>query len=146
MAGTAEDIQAQMRQMRCELGEGMDDLVENARVMADWRYYVHRYPWACVGAAAVAGFLLVPTRTQVIRPDPAALAEELARRHLVMPADGEAPTAKHGVIAALAAMAGNALLQGGIALVRSRLTEYLNSQLMATDGEQVASNGGVPER
>jgi hypothetical protein len=142
----AEDIQSQMRQVRCELGEEVDDLVENARVMADWRYYVHRYPWACLGAAAVTGFLLVPTRTQVIRPDPAAIADELARRKIVVPAGNDQPKAKHGVIAALAALAGNAILQGGMSLVKSRLTEFVNKQLAASDGERVSSNGGVPER
>jgi hypothetical protein len=60
-ASDAEDIQRQMRSVRSHLSADVNELVENARDMADWRYYVRRYPWASVAAAAAVGFLLVPT-------------------------------------------------------------------------------------
>jgi hypothetical protein len=74
-ADTAEDIQSQMRQVRRELGEDAQEIVDNARILADWKHYVRTYPWICVGVALAAGYFLVPSRSRVIRPDAKTLAE-----------------------------------------------------------------------
>src|SRR4030095_12802878 len=78
----AEEIQRQMRDVRSELREDMQEIVENARVMADWQYYVRSYPWLCLGAAAALGFVLVPPRVQMVKPDSRLLAD-LVRQHQV---------------------------------------------------------------
>lgn len=55
-------IRQRMEEVRCDLDEDVQEIVESARDMGDWRSYVRSYPWACLGAAAVAGYLLVPRR------------------------------------------------------------------------------------
>ena len=82
----ADEIERQMRALRSELREDVHEIVENARVMADWQYYVRTYPWLCLGAAAALGFVLVPSRVHVVKPDAAALAE-LVRQHQVKMTD-----------------------------------------------------------
>ena len=42
--------------------------------MTDWTFYVRRFPWAAVGLAAAAGFLLVPRKKTTVTPT----AEQLA--------------------------------------------------------------------
>jgi hypothetical protein len=50
--------------------------------MTDWTFYVRRFPWAVAALAAAAGFLLIPKRKQVIKPDPEMLAE-MVKKHQV---------------------------------------------------------------
>jgi hypothetical protein len=55
-----EAIRQRMELVRCDLDEDVQEIVEGARDMGDWRYYVKTYPWICVGGALVAGYLMVP--------------------------------------------------------------------------------------
>ena len=55
-------IRQRMEEVRCDLDEDVQEIVEGARDMGDWRSYVRSYPWVCLGAAAVAGYLIVPRR------------------------------------------------------------------------------------
>jgi hypothetical protein len=135
-ANSGEEIQRQMRQVRRELGEDMQEIVENARTMTDWRHYVRSYPWVCLGAAALVGYLIVPTRTQVIKPDAATLAEWAKSQKLVVQPAGAAP-AKPGMVRQLAGMAAGALLQGGLAMAK----QYALQQLAGA----AQTNGAPPQ-
>jgi ElaB/YqjD/DUF883 family membrane-anchored ribosome-binding protein len=55
-------IRQRMEEVRCDLDEGVQEIVEGARDMGDWRSYVKTYPWICCGAALAAGYLIVPRR------------------------------------------------------------------------------------
>jgi len=65
-------ILQRLEEVRCELDEDVQEIVEGARVMGEWRYYVRTYPWICLGAAAALGYLIVPwalgMQTQVQAP------------------------------------------------------------------------------
>lgn len=52
---SADAIQGQMAKIRSDLHADVRGIVENARVITDWKYYVRRYPWASVAGAAAAG-------------------------------------------------------------------------------------------
>jgi len=65
----AEQLRQEMRCIRRGLGENVEELVVQAERLMDWRYYVHRYPWASIGAAAFLGFFLVPGRSVVLPAD-----------------------------------------------------------------------------
>jgi hypothetical protein len=78
----AESIRRQMRMLREELNEDVGEIVENARTMADWHYYVRRYPWFCMGACVLAGYFLVPNRYHIIRPDADTLAKMAVREQV----------------------------------------------------------------
>jgi len=57
-----DDIRRQMAQIRRELHEDIQGVVAGAEAVTDWRRYVRLYPWPCVAAAFVLGYLVVPRR------------------------------------------------------------------------------------
>jgi hypothetical protein len=75
-----------MEEVRCELDEDVQEFVEDARGMGQWRYYVRTYPWVCVGAALAAGYLIVPRRPVGIQPgspaSPGMAKQSLATSHV----------------------------------------------------------------
>lgn len=115
---SADEIQRQMRQVRRELGEDVDGIVENARILTDWKHYVRAYPWVCLGVAAAAGFIIVPSRTHIVRPDAKELAAWAKSQKLVIePASQAKP--RTSLLGTLGGMAANALLQGGLVVLRN---------------------------
>ncbi len=57
-----QEIRQRMEMVRSDLEDDVHEIVEDARVMSEWRYYVRTYPWACLGAALAVGYLVVPRR------------------------------------------------------------------------------------
>lgn len=117
----ADQIQQEMRQVRAELRQDVQELVANARVMADWQHYVRSYPWVFVGVAAGLGFLLVPSRSQVIRADAKSLMDLAKHDKLVVKVQSQQPQQRHGLVGSLARMAASSLLQGGMAFVSQQV-------------------------
>lgn len=130
----AEEIQQEMRQVRRELTEDMQEIVDNARVMTDWRYYIRTYPWAAVGAAAVIGYWLVPSKSRYVGPDAAAIGDIMKAQIQSVQSSVEKNKTK-GITATIVGLAGSALLQGGIALGRQQLSKFMNSQMSSTEAE-----------
>jgi len=58
----ATAILHRMDEVRCNLGDNMQEIVKEARELGEWRSYVKSYPWVCVGAAVAAGYLIAPRR------------------------------------------------------------------------------------
>jgi hypothetical protein len=123
----ADEIQRQMREVRVELRDEMQELVGNARELTDWPTYVRAYPWLCVGAAFAVGFLIVPSRSTVIRPDAEGLMELARRNKLIVKMDTPPPKKRGGLVADLVGMAAGALLQRGIGLVSEQLTRAMEA-------------------
>ncbi|MBI3866304.1 MAG: hypothetical protein HY290_30865 [Planctomycetia bacterium] len=63
-----EDIQREMESVRSSLRSDVRSLARQARNSTDWRHYVRHYPFACLCAVAVAGYLLVPRRNRGKQP------------------------------------------------------------------------------
>jgi len=120
----ADAIQRQMREVRAELRDDVKELAASARDMADWTNYVRAYPWLCVGAALAAGFLIVPQRSVVIKPDAEGLVE-LARRHKLVVKMEEKPKSKQraGLFGQLLGMAASMILQRGAAVVSEQMSQ-----------------------
>jgi hypothetical protein len=123
-AESASAIQQQMRQVRRELGEDVQEIVDNARTMTDWKHYVRTYPWACVGVALAAGYFVVPSRPHLIRPDAQTLAQWAKDQKIVVEPQSQARP-KSTLTGQLMGMAASALLQGGLAVLR----QYMSGQL-----------------
>jgi hypothetical protein len=119
-----DDLQQQMRQVRREMKADVQEIVENAQVLTDWRHYVRTYPWLCVGAAAGIGFFLVPSRRIVLQPDPAALAEVLREHPLTV----QAPTQKTSLLRMAAGMVMPMIVQGASAFLQGQLDQFLRAQ------------------
>ena len=116
-----------MREVRAELRENVQEIVVNAREMTDWTVYVRAYPWLCLGAAAAAGYFLIPQRSQIIKPDAEGLIELARRNKLVVKMDEAAPKKKQGFLSALIGMAASTVLQGGLAVATKQLSEALDA-------------------
>ena len=121
-----EEIQRCMREVRAELREDVQEFVVSAREMTDWTIYVRAYPWLCVGAAAAVGFLLIPGRSQIIKPDADGLMELARRNKLVVKLDGE-PRKKPGFVTGLLGLAASTLLQTGLAVGTKQLSQALDA-------------------
>lgn len=123
----AEAVRARMQQLRCEIDGDMDDMAASARTMVDWKHYVKTYPWVCLGAAVALGFLIVPKRSMVIRPDLATMTELARSGHLVVK---PAPAARHGLINALLATAANIAVRQATEWLGHRAERVLETRLV----------------
>jgi len=59
-------IRRRMAVIRRELRDDVQEVVAGAETVVDWRHYVKRYPWAALGLACAAGYLIVPKHRKVI--------------------------------------------------------------------------------
>jgi hypothetical protein len=68
-------LREQMARVRNHLADDVVEVVEQAKELTDWRSYVRRHPWMCVGAAAAIGFMMVPVRRRAAVASTRNLAE-----------------------------------------------------------------------
>jgi hypothetical protein len=61
-ASDAESLQRSMKAVSHDLEEDFHGISEGFRELGVWRSYVETYPWCCLGAAAMVGYLVVPKR------------------------------------------------------------------------------------
>jgi len=119
-----EQIHNEMARLRDALHDDVQEVARGTRRMADWRFYVRRYPWACVGAAFAVGFLLVPKRSEpeALSPDVDTLLQLAKDRRLVIRPRGDrhvsggmltrlAETAVRVVVSQAARQAGRHLIE-----------------------------------
>jgi hypothetical protein len=123
---SADILRLRMEQLRSELGQNMEETVENARTLMDWRYHVRMHPWIAVGAAAAAGFLLVPRGNKPCRPDADAMAE-LARKHHVTLQPERSALVKGGVAAALFSTIAGVVTRGAVNYLSQRVEKWLGT-------------------
>lgn len=137
----ADEIQNRMRSMRYELGDDVQGVVENVRLIADWRYYVRTYPWVCLSVAAAAGFLIVPSSQSVWsdRPSPADSDQGQPNSTPVRPSLGGRISSR------LMNAAAGMLLQGGLAVASSQLNQFLQGWQRKPDAPGNGELGGSHE-
>jgi hypothetical protein len=78
-------IRQRMEEVRCDLDEDVQGIVEGARDMRNWRSYVRTYPWVCVAAALAVGYWVAPRRHVARQPHAEALAELVKQSRLAAP-------------------------------------------------------------
>lgn len=127
---SATELQQQMHAIRTGLRPEVNEIVDSARTLMSWRYYVASYPWASLGAAAAVGFLIVPRRLHVTRPDPEALKRLAKDSRLVLETEPSVP-AKPTMIASAFALAGSLLVRAGVAYMGRQASRYFDSSLAA---------------
>jgi hypothetical protein len=64
VALTGDEIRDRMAMIRLQIDERSDEVVAQVNALSDWRSYVRRHPWVSVGAAAVVGYVLVPSKAK----------------------------------------------------------------------------------
>lgn len=87
MNDAANRIQDQMEAIRGQLNQSVDTALTSARRATEWRNYVRKYPWACLGVAAAIGYVVVPRRLEVRQPDVDTLLKLAERKKLVLQAN-----------------------------------------------------------
>jgi hypothetical protein len=120
---SAEQLRDEMRQVRLSVDEGVEKIAQNTRVLMDWRYYIRSAPWLSLGAAAVVGYFLIPSKTRYVRPDAGQIAEIVKHRHLVLTEPGEAKP-KTSVTQSLAGVAGTFLLRTAVGLATEHFRKH----------------------
>lgn len=63
---SVDDLRRRMAQIRQRLHQDMQGVVAGAEAASDWKHYVRIYPWAALGVAFAAGFLIVPRRRRSV--------------------------------------------------------------------------------
>jgi hypothetical protein len=142
ISSEADKLQQAMREVRAEIRHDVQELVASAREMADWTSYVRAYPWPFMGAALVLGYLVVPQRARIIRPDVDDLAELAGKDKLVVKVDETARKQGRSIFAGLLETAASSLLQGGVAVLTKQLSQALDSSSRPQPG---SSHQGAPQ-
>lgn len=119
---SADQLRDEMRKIRRELGRDVEELVEHAERLMDWRYYVRQHPWAVLGVAAFLGYFLVPRRNVTLPTDEHTLSR-LAEKIHVAPQKPE--TKRPGLIDGALSIGTNLLMRAVMAYVGQQVGKVL---------------------
>jgi hypothetical protein len=102
----ADEVRQRMAALRRELEIDVQTVGQRARAMADWRFYVERFPFAAAAVAAAAGYMIVPRRPQMIVPDADTLAEMAKKNQVWLKTGSPKPVERErGMLGGLFALA-----------------------------------------
>ena len=133
-----EAISRRMAELRRALTGDVHAVSRSARVMTDWTFYVRRYPWATAAMAAIAGYLIVPNKKNIISPNQEALAQMVKKRQLRLNVDHKAE--KPGVAKSLLALAATWAAKAGIGYVGELMrTAAVNKAHTSVRSEPIAT-------
>jgi hypothetical protein len=120
----ADEIRQEMQQVRAELRGNVQEIVSSAKEIVDWQNYVRNYPWLTVGAAAFVGYLLVPARSTIIRPDAEAM-RELAKSQQLLVKMEQSTKSRTSVVGALVGMLVTTAAQAALAVASHQVQKLL---------------------
>ena len=127
MNAEGEELQSKMSALRGSLGNDLEHTVAGLREMVDWRQLVRHHPWACLGAAALAGFAVVPSKSMIVVKADAGSISDLARgRGLHLVRSG----ASSGAVGTIARMVGQMAFRAATAYLTRRITASLAGGVM----------------
>jgi hypothetical protein len=117
-----------MARIRYDLHDDVRGIVENAKVITDWKYYVRRYPWACMAGVAALGYLAVPKRLEIVRPDPETLAE-LARTNRLVVNPQAQPKPRGGTVGSMFGFLANTFVRAAMGYMGQQAGKILRAQV-----------------
>ena len=118
---SAENICRRMAELRRELIHDVQDVTRSAKAMASPSFYIRKFPWATLAIAAGLGYMLIPKKKQIIKPDMEALAE-LVRKNQVHINASKATEESPGMVKTLAVMGLTWAARAGMNYVVQQLT------------------------
>jgi hypothetical protein len=118
---TPDDICKRMAFLRRELTHDVEDVTRSAKAMASPSFYIRKFPWATLAIAAGVGYMLIPKKKQVIKPDMEALAE-LIRKNQMNINPAKAAEESQGMVKTLAVMGLTWAAKAGMNYVIQQLT------------------------
>lgn len=123
---SAEQLRDEMRQLRSHMDADVESFVANTRGLLDWRSYYASAPWLFLGGAALAGYLLVPTKARHVTVSIDDLAA-LAKQRQVVVKDHAGP-AKGSAGSNLTQMVMGLLWKAVLAVATQQLNQFLSSR------------------
>jgi hypothetical protein len=132
MNHAAERIQRQMEDVRGQLNDDLEGVVDSAKELVDWRAHVRKHPWACVGAAVAIGYSVVPKRLELNSPDVDTLLELAKKNKLVVKAN-PTPQRRNTAASKLFTLVSHAAVRGGLAYLGQKLGEIGSQQSVTAD-------------
>ena len=128
----AEKVRRRMAELRRELECDVREVSRGARVMTDWKFYVRKFPWAIAGVAVVAGYLLVPKRKPIIKPDAEMIAELVKQKKIRVESVSQG-TDKPGMMKTLLMMGLTWAVRSGMAYASQQFTAAAQHKARPTD-------------
>lgn len=140
----ADEIRHQMADIRNCLHQDVQEIVDNARDMTNWRYYVRRYPWAAVGTAAALGYFVVPRRTKVVSQDADAIADRLSAEYRSAMAGDAQPHKKKTLVGEGFNFVANLAVRGLLSYAAQQAGKHFGIATAEQQEEESQSRGRVP--
>jgi hypothetical protein len=132
-------LQLQMREIRRNLNEHTDQVVEKARTQLDWRRHVANHPWTSLSIAMLAGYLLVPRRAGCQAVDANHVGKSMERTaRAVQPSSQSAAST---ITAGLGSVIAATLVREGVGLFSQFVRQWLES---STDPSVEGPGGKEP--
>jgi hypothetical protein len=122
-----DEIRSRMAHVREELQRDVAELTHDVQQATDWKMYVRKFPFACVGVAALIGFSLVPSRrraTMVATDEQIKKLADAGKLHVI--ADPP-PAQKAGVTKKIALALGTVAARAAMAYVGKELGQKANN-------------------
>ena len=138
--GGADAVLARMAAVRAAVAADGERVAESAAELTDWKQYVRAAPLACTGAATVLGYLVVPGRSRVVRPDEKQMRRLAEESRLVVKGKGTVRPRKRGPMMGLLTILGNVALRAGTAYVSQQAGKAMGKE--AARQEQEDTPGG----
>jgi hypothetical protein len=140
MSDSADEIARRMEDVRREVSDDVRGIVETAKTLSDWRYYVKNHPWACVGLAVGLGFVIAPRKRAKSGPDTQELIALLKKYNVsVAQPQGASP----GVVRTLIGLATPLVMRTVMNAAQQRFsgTDSILSSFFPARGEEEISDG-----
>jgi len=118
-------ILRRMEEVRRDLDDGAQEIVESARDLGEWRHYVKNYPWICMGVACAIGYVVVPRRRLELRTANRTLAELVDHSQKLTKSYR---SSAGGVGGAIKVFVGNLLWRSALSYAGRQANQYLQSQ------------------
>ncbi len=131
----AAEIRKTMDSIRGQLDKDLGKVQTSARTLLDWHFYIRNYPWACLGGAALIGYLVVPRKLEIQAPDVEAL-EKLARRHHLVVEQRPKAEEKSGFVAGAFGFLTTLVLRTAMMHLGNRLGEIFESGPLSGSSSQ----------
>jgi len=135
---SAEELRRLMDVIRHRMTGEVAKVADNARQLADWRFYLHEFTGPVLAATALAGFLVVPKKSKPVADLPTleTLAQE---KGWVVDREKAAGIERPGLVSAAAAMAGSLLLKAGLNYAAQNVGRILGQHMSETVPQESTS-------
>jgi hypothetical protein len=134
---SAEKIRRRMAELRRDLDLDVEEVSRGARTITDWKFYARKFPWAIMGGALLAGYLLVPKRKPVIKPDPEMIQELVRQKKIKVESVTKQPD-KPGMLKSLVLMGLTYAVKAGAQYMTQQMADAAKHKAHKDDA-QVAS-------